>query len=337
MKGSEPDKSQPADQVHDGHEQKGKAKEAPTCNSSAQNDQANVGGSVEKVQPTDASILSRFTTSTLALGSSLLTTPDIGALGSPTIKAGPASNTGLGTALGETSNSKRQTSASSGDSIRSAQVQGHIQREEAAFAQFLDGVDSSAVSENVPENVPNRLVCDSLNREGTVFQSQSDASHRLADSDGLEVVKLLDAGYDEVMLMDPVIPLSKPQELRLKQALFGEGSNADEAGKQASDWSNILNFVPEYISNGSSGWGYNELSGHLGTSDTLEASEIWADQWGDVLSRYTDEVWGDLGSLVQEAREEARKIQKHEGDSGPSETKALMRLRQILSHIRDNR
>jgi hypothetical protein len=339
MRDNDLDKLQAGDRIHNGDEQKGKAKEAPASSAAAQSGSASADGSSENAQATDVSTLSRLTSSTLALGSSLVSAPDVGALGGSTSKAGSGSNTRLGTtALAETSHPRLQTSAGPSGSIRSAQVQDHIQREEAAFSQFLEGVDSSAVSGIAPEDVSSRLVIDHTNHEATSVQSQPGAGqHQFAENDGLDVVKLLDQGYDEVMMMDPVVPLSKDQELRLKQALFGAGSSADDGGKHATDWSNILNFVPEYVSNGSSGWGYRELSGHMGTSDTMQASEIWADQWGDVLSRYTDEVWGDLGSLVQEAREEAKKIQSREGEASPAEAKAILRLRQILSHIRDSR
>ncbi|KAK6198345.1 Dynamin- GTPase protein [Pestalotiopsis sp. IQ-011] len=308
MNGDDAGKSHPVDQIHNGGWGKGKGKEKPASTISSQNSENVAARLSDDRRPPDASAMSRLANSTLALGSSLLSAPDISSL---------------------------EVSTSSSESLRSPQVRNHIQREEAAFTQFLEGTDPSAVSGSTPEDVPSTLVDNFPNREGTDLRLQSDAGHRIADSDGLEVVKLLDHGYSEVMLADPAVPMTKDQELRLRQALFREGSSADDTGKHASDWSNLLNFVPEYISNGTSGWGYRELSEHMGTPDTMEASEIWAEQWGDVLSRYTDEVWGDLGALVQEARQEAGRIKSHEGDVGPSGPKAILRLRQILSHIRD--
>lgn len=336
MNGDHAGKSHPVDQIHNGDWGKGKGKEQPASTISSQNSEDVAARLSDDRRPPDASAMSRLANSTLALGSSLLSAPDISSLEVSTSKAGPASSDArLGTAMGETSDPRSQTSVGSSESLRSPQVRNHIQREEAAFAQFLEGIDPSAVSGSTPGDVPSTLVDNLSNREGTDLRLQSDAGHRIADSDGLEVVKLLDHGYSEVMLADPAVPLTKDQELRLRQALFREGSSADDTGKYASDWSNLLNFVPEYISNGTSGWGYRELSGHMGTPDTMEASEIWAEQWGDVLSRYTEEVWGDLGALVQEAKQEAGRIKSHEGDVGPSGPKAILRLRQILSHIRN--
>lgn len=56
--------------------------------------------------------------------------------------------------------------------------------------------------------------------------------------------------------------------------------------------------------------------------------------WLDILSRYQDEVWGDILPLVQEARKEV-KIANEGGKSPHNGTSALRRLAMVLGHVKE--
>ncbi|KAK9780748.1 hypothetical protein AB5N19_07219 [Seiridium cardinale] len=315
-----------AERVGDQGSGKGKGKEAMSKTTNPDELQIVPEGAPESPLSRDASALSRITSSALALGSSLLSKPDI-AGHAPSDKAGSASSSNLQHPLGEASTYGPQTGLGSGSSIRSTHVQDHVEREEAAFSRFLEGSD-----------VPNPSSYDSGHVDsGGWSVEKNPLDHGSQDyyleTDGKGVVDLLDNGYEEVMHAEPDAFLSREQEASLRRALFGSDDKASQGAGITSDWTSLLNFVPEYISNGSTVRGNNELQQHLGMADALEASKIWADQWSNVLSRYTDEVWGDLAPLIREAKGEAQKIQQNGLEATPSEAKAILRLRQILSHV----
>jgi hypothetical protein len=64
------------------------------------------------------------------------------------------------------------------------------------------------------------------------------------------------------------------------------------------------------------------------------AREMWMDQWEGVLTRYTDEVWGNLLPLVTEAREEINAMKENPSGSTLEQSKALRRLRMVFNHVR---
>ncbi|KAG5952412.1 hypothetical protein E4U58_000793 [Claviceps cyperi] len=144
--------------------------------------------------------------------------------------------------------------------------------------------------------------------------------------DGVDVVELLSRPerceppprleYDEL----------KPVEAaRLHEALFGS-----EIPRPI--WDQLLDFNADFfvrpeISS-------EECKAHMGTPNVKEAGSIWLQQWSDVLLSYTNEVWGDLGSLAKDDAE--REIEKSEQDNVASNAglRALERLRLVLAHVR---
>ena len=62
----------------------------------------------------------------------------------------------------------------------------------------------------------------------------------------------------------------------------------------------------------------------------LQSQDIWP--WVDILSRYHDEVWGDMLPLVQEAREEIRVASTSE-DGALRDRPAIRRLGMLLGHL----
>src|SRR6266699_2555 len=72
----------------------------------------------------------------------------------------------------------------------------------------------------------------------------------------------------------------------------------------------------------------------LGLDHSPEAARVWIGQWQDVLTRYTEEVWGDLTPLVRQAQKELQQARDAEPRGPRPKLKAVQRLRQILGHLR---
>ncbi|KAI0478674.1 hypothetical protein GGR56DRAFT_631292 [Xylariaceae sp. FL0804] len=158
-------------------------------------------------------------------------------------------------------------------------------------------------------------------------------SQRAAHSvdDGMEVVRLLESGYEEEAPGDDEIFMTSEERAGLRRALFQSGAS------NRIDWEDVLNFFPGYIANGSNGWGFSELSNHMGMSDAEAARSIWVDQWHNVLTSYADEVWGDLCPLVERARGEMQDLAASTASTAeatPSQLQAVRRLQQILAQVR---
>ena len=152
--------------------------------------------------------------------------------------------------------------------------------------------------------------------------------------DGADVVALLSSDGDLDEVFEHVNePPSQEDLAGLRKALFGDGEGQ---GAPLVSWDNVLNFIPEYLqAQTATGFGpEGHLSMHLGTADTDEAWQTWIGQWSRVLTSYQDEVWGDLGALVDEARAEVRQIEEVKPGEAPPQPKALLRLRAILGHLR---
>lgn len=145
-------------------------------------------------------------------------------------------------------------------------------------------------------------------------------------TDGAAVVDLLSQPPQlEDMLADDDQDeqLTPAAAAKLREALFSSPGNRIA-------WDDLLNFTPGFVAR--PGDGAQEARAQLGTEDPDAAREIWLRQWRDVLSAYTDEVWGDLGPLAAEAKREL----EASGPSGGVERGdgALGRLRMILAHVR---
>ncbi|KAF2397591.1 hypothetical protein EJ06DRAFT_584508 [Trichodelitschia bisporula] len=63
---------------------------------------------------------------------------------------------------------------------------------------------------------------------------------------------------------------------------------------------------------------------------SADPQENWLSEWQGVLNSYTDEVWGDALPFVQEARSQLEVIQS---GTGAIDSKAITRLKMILSHV----
>ncbi|KAF5019259.1 hypothetical protein F66182_8751 [Fusarium sp. NRRL 66182] len=165
--------------------------------------------------------------------------------------------------------------------------------------------------------------------------SRSSAVSEQEKLDGAAVVSLLDGPSDELdaVLVGAEEPDAENQGLtpeaaaRLREALFPANLSSSYVR-----WDSLLNFNPDFLSQPGAEAEF-ERQLHLGTTDTDEARIAWVQQWGNVLTGYTDHVWGDLEPLIAEARREVDELKAQRSEAAP-ETKALGRLRQILAHVR---
>ncbi|KXJ92191.1 hypothetical protein Micbo1qcDRAFT_60130 [Microdochium bolleyi] len=309
----------------------------------------------------DQNFGARVITSASKLASDLVTGPanasDIG-------KAVPASKGGSSrAAVGSSSSasvaardlpSAGSSYSSSSHRFHSTDAQAHAAQQEAAFSSFLDGVPAL--------EAPSGAVLPSLElldysssqqsesadaRHVTTFGSAGTRGEAAAPvQDGMDVVRLLESdAYDEVMAetAEDEPALSQEERASLRRALFGEVQRGTDASTSARsiNWDDLLNFLPSYVSDkGVQGTppaiASRQRAEHLGMSEAGDAQRVWAVQWTQVLASYTDEIWGDLSSLVHEARREVQEAEDVGGPSaaGPSEFPALRRLQQILGQVR---
>ncbi|PNY29298.1 Uncharacterized protein TCAP_00795 [Tolypocladium capitatum] len=224
--------------------------------------------------------------------------------------------------LGEASSSALSQRAATrmGESIRAAT---YTDNSSEAFGSFINGPPNhdDLFAERRPQTQPPREAHRSV--------AEQEAS------DGAAVVQLLslpDDAADATPLEDEDDRLSLSEAVRLREELFGGSS----ASSREIAWDRLLNFNPDFVT-GPDAMSSADAQLHTGTTDVSVAQSIWLQQWSDVLSAYTDEVWGDLGPLASEARREINQLAGEEPATlgqGSSETRALGRLRLILAHVR---
>ncbi|KZL80997.1 hypothetical protein CI238_09261 [Colletotrichum incanum] len=149
--------------------------------------------------------------------------------------------------------------------------------------------------------------------------------------DGQQVIDLLTApeelgGFEAI---DDSLQtfISQEEEESLRKALFGSSGSGP-----TSNWTPLLDFHPDFLQGGN----VTDLLQHFGIADPQQARAMWMDSWNDVLASYTDQVWGDLGSLAREAQKEIQEAREQGTTSiaDPGGMQALQRLRQILAHVR---
>ncbi|KAI0379704.1 hypothetical protein F5Y04DRAFT_258973 [Hypomontagnella monticulosa] len=193
---------------------------------------------------------------------------------------------------------------------------------ESDFSLFLDGADMPKIAET------SNIQTHEYEQTYHPISGPTPQTPGAAATDGLDVVNLLESGYDEVEDTDIFLTWAGRETLRHR--LFSD----DDIWKDASErrqWEHALNFFPDPESNGNGIQIYADL---LGMQNLEEAKSIWINQWQRVLSSYTEDVWGELEPLVKVARDELADLSRPDGEASPSHLKALHRLRQILNHIR---
>lgn len=285
-------------------------------------------------QPADtASPASRLQQSAAGLARAMFSAgPDGSSMGAASDKARDGAPAGPGPSSierGETSQARAAASADTPGSStgRFAQARDVSRKATADYEGFLQGTalpphaGSGAHPDRAPH--PSTGLGMAVGRAGTAVREQE-------ARDGAEVLDLLSQPDMLDLIEDPdVDPDLSPEDVdMLRRALF-EGPS--ERGTR--NWDSLLNLAPDFLLAGDP----EATRQHLGVSDNAEGIKLWLEQWRDVLDEYTDEVWGDLGSLAQDARREVDRAEQQQTPSAAGQQanlKALGRLRQILAHVR---
>ena len=284
--------------------------------------------------PEGESIMSRVGRSAASLSQNVLhgkpAASDVADLSSSG-KAGPSSGNKR-PALGETS-FPAPTAGTSGSTggFRSADADAHAAAGEAAFSDFLDGTPAFVATEPAALDQAWQRASGGASEVPGAQPAYSVAEQQAQD--GVEVLRLLSQVTEEAPNLEQGPTVSEEEMRNLRQALFEEGGPGQIS---ATDWNNILNFVPDFLlgENDGSGLGPPENSHmNLGVTEPAEAGQIWLEQWNRVLTGYTDEVWGDLGSLVEEARTEVARMRDTK-DEQAAGAPAVRQLRLILTRVR---
>lgn len=289
-----------------------------------------------------SSVMSRLAKSAIGLSSSVLqgTTSanelaDVASAG----KAGASSSSSnKPETLTGASSTARASSSDRAGGFRSGQAESHVAAEEAAFSDFLDNTNVFVPTDPVGLEKAWQAV-GPVNAKSNSYELPRGAAvtsvGEQQEQDGVEVVRLLSQTDDEMPDFEDSPRLSEAELKSLRHALFENGSPAQIS---ASDWSNILNFVPDFL-RGQDGR-HGEAAAHnsfmnLGVTDTVGAGQLWLEEWNRVLTGYTDEVWGDLADLVHEARTEVQQIRSRQDEHMQKpDPIALRRLQSVLTRVR---
>ncbi|KAJ9164942.1 hypothetical protein NKR19_g914 [Coniochaeta hoffmannii] len=283
-----------------------------------------------------SSMLSRITTSTVGLVNSMVSgTPSSSVLASAVSEKGSTSALAPGGSRTHHAEGSTQfrpdISGGPAKPFRASQAQSHVAAEEAAFSDFLDSTPvfqpsgASQMDDATWHLTSVKETGSDLSELGTITYSSVAEQEQ---HDGEAVVSLLLDSNEHLpdSLEDDL--LSPEQRESLRKALFGQSSNS---ARENVDWNHVLNFIPDYLRGQEP-----NMDSYLdtGLADPAEAWDSWVGQWKEVLTRYQDEVWGDLESLVKEARQEVEQLAQAQKDELSPETPALRRLRAILGHLR---
>jgi hypothetical protein len=221
----------------------------------------------------------------------------------------------------------------------------HIQNSESGYSSFLGGTDSFAPSTNSFQQshlVGHEPFRDSVGnlfvREYTAGEYKGESRYTSVEkqqqSDGAEILAILSTPNVTADLLDAF-----HEEEAIDWHLTQEHRSALLAKMKEHDG---LDRLPNIVSETCS---FPPFAGNIEEESYLyfgyrmereEAQRTWKDQWGEVLTHYADEVWGDLLPLVEEARKEVEVLKEDPKATIVEQPKALRRLGLILSHLRES-
>lgn len=292
--------------------------------------------------PRDSSMASRVAASAASLARSTFASSNGDEMNQSAAAAlansgkGQASSTGGSTTWAEMSRASQQpTFQTSSSTFKTSQNEEHIRQSENEFSSFLDGIDSFTPSQNLGDDHQEGLEAGfgeawTRSQDSLHITPPKPAEYRTITEqerhDGEDVLAILSAPED----MN--VPFEAPPE---DDENYDWGLTPEQLSKlramtrdifpppephQAIAPNHPLNLVP-----------------HIDDTDFINANsqaamDVWRDQWHDVLTRYTDEVWGGLLPLVREARKEVDEMQS--GEPQTTQPKALRRLGAVLGHLR---
>lgn len=291
--------------------------------------------------PGDSSMVSRVAASATGLARSAFASPGGNHLSQSTAAAlanagkGQSSEAAGSSTWAESSRASHQATPQTGSSnaFRPSQNEEHIRQSEQEFSSFLDGIDAFTPSQDLadghPEDPSGGFNGAWTQSQPTVFPPEHRTIAEQEGHDGDDVLAIL-SSPDEI---DPSfevppedIPMEDydwglaPEQLTQLRAITKDLLPAPEPHAVPSPH-NPLNLLPRADQT------------NLVNGESRESVEAWRDQWEDVLTRYSDEVWGGLLPLVKEARKEVEELQSGEGPT--MQPKALRRLGAVLGHLRE--
>jgi hypothetical protein len=248
---------------------------------------------------------------------------------------GQSSEIAGGSAWAESSKASHQPTPQSGSSnaFRPGQNEEHIRQSEQEFSSFLDGIDTFTPSQDLadghPEGPSGGFSSAWTRSQPAVPRSEHRTVAEQEGHDGEEVLSILsapggmhlpfEAPPEDVPMEDYDWGLT-PEQLAQLRAMTKDLLPPPELHAAPSPH-NPLNLIPRADQT------------DLVDGESRASVEAWQDQWEDVLTRYSDEVWGGLLPLVKEARREVEELQSGEGPM--VQPKALRRLGAVLGHLRE--
>jgi hypothetical protein len=219
----------------------------------------------------------------------------------------------------------------------------HIQNSEAEFSSFLDGVNPFTPTPDTakkwppmesepPEDFVGVSSVGGYAESKLKEESTCTALEKQQQNDGEAVLAILShpgLATDSLVTFQGEAAFDWPLSPERKSALLAD---IKEHGR-------FFDRLPGTVSNAGP---FTSFIDNIGEESFFyfgrrieqeEAQQAWMGEWGEVLTHYTDEVWGDLLPLVKEAREE---FEAMKGTTmGQQPPKALRRLGLILSHLRE--
>ncbi|KAL0936646.1 uncharacterized protein CTRU02_208861 [Colletotrichum truncatum] len=276
------------------------------------------------------SLAARIATSAANLSKSALTSRPDDFPGMTVEKAQSGSSSAADLPKGQTATYHNENGTGSGATQAFSRRQ-HLSTAEYQYTDFKDvqsDIDASSLAQQLEAaQLEAELTIPVVSHQLSVTSAVSSQEAR----DGHQVTDLLnipgvpgDEDSDNGLQLD----LSPQAEASLKKALFGASGE-----RTTSNWTTLLDFEPDFLQQDNPAG----IQQHLGDVDPQHARSLWVDGWSEVLTSYTDDVWGDLDSLAREAQRELANAQGHaQGNQGlrVGDMKALQRLRQILAHVR---
>jgi hypothetical protein len=316
-----------------------------------------------------SSILERVTASATGLAQSAFATPTSNELSDAASAA--LTSTGKGRQVGGNSGSWAESSRANQQSalptvqgqslpsIRAGHREEHIRDTESEFSSFLDGIDSFTPSfepyskadlsshgqalDILPEHA-NGVTDTRRDQDGEIQYNTVDEQQQHDGDAVLSILSYPSAITDELEALSMEEEnfnwdLTDQQISRLR-ALMDE--NFPPPNQHISmPVEHPLNLVPNIVSTPTSepvpyiDATLEERSMYFGPEVPRNtARQMWMEQWEGVLTRYTDEVWGNLLPLVMQARRDIKAIKVDCPGTSIEQSKALRRLRMVLSHVR---
>lgn len=244
-------------------------------------------------------------------------------------------------------------------SIRAGHKEEHIRDVESGFSSFLDGIDSfTPSSEPLDKSDPSshERALDVLPEHASILTGIRRDLAEEVRYNTVDEQQQHDGDAVLSILLYPSTTLDHLEALSVEEEAF----NLDLTDQQISRFRELiddlfpppnqhiptpiehpLNLLPHVVSASTTSdptisldTTPEEFHTYFGDVPRNEARQMWIEQWEGVLTKYTDEVWGNLLPLVVEAREEVKAIKEDKPTTTLEQSKALRRLRLVLDHVR---